>query len=327
MRAMVMRDYGGPEVFEMQDVPQPRPTANDLLIEVRCSALNPVDTKTRMAPRWGDRKPPFVLGFDVSGVVKAVGENVSGFGVGDEVYASPGLARDGSNAEFVCVDYRTAAMKPTSVDHAHAAALPLVTLTAWESLHVHAGIQAGETVLIHAGAGGVGHVAVQLAKLAGCRVITTASQDESIKLCNELGADVVINHGQEDFVERVMQETDGAGCPVVFDTVGTHVFEKSLDCVAVHGRLVTIVPGIPTDRLNELFRKNASLHFEFMGARVMSQSNMEWQGDVLKQMATLVDEGKVRPRVHSRLPLEQVPEAHVQQQTGRTIGKIVFEVS
>src|SRR5262249_23642323 len=144
------------------------------------AALNPVDFKIRQGAFSKGRKLPFIPGYDVSGVVREMGSEAQGFNIGDAVYASPSLVRDGSNAEFVCVDARTAARKPASLDHAQAAALPLVTLTAWEAFRLRARIQAGETVLIHAGGGGVGHVAVQLAKHHDCRVLTTASRDESL---------------------------------------------------------------------------------------------------------------------------------------------------
>src|SRR5206468_4269712 len=142
-----------------------------------------------------------------SGVVRGLGKSVANFGVGDEVYAAPALVRNGANAESICVDARTAASKPKTLDHVHSAALPLVTITAWEALLQRARIQKGETVLIQAGGGGVGHIAIQIAKLHGCRVLTTASQPESLELCRQLGADLVINYREADFVERVKQET------------------------------------------------------------------------------------------------------------------------
>ena len=182
MRAMVIEEFGEPSVLKMKDMPEPELGEQDLLIEVYAAGLNPVDTKIRRGAH-GEKQFPLTLGFDVSGVVRAVGERVEHFQEGDEVYASPSLARHGSNAEYVAVDARTAALKPKKLDHPQAAALPLATLTAWESLHDRAKIHPGETVLIHAGAGGVGHFAVQLAKLHGCRVITTASREESIALC------------------------------------------------------------------------------------------------------------------------------------------------
>lgn len=326
MRAMTVTQYGGPEVLQLQELPTPVPEENDLLIEVNCAAMNPVDFKMRMAPRWGERKMPFVLGYDVSGIVRGAGKNVTGFKAGDEVFASPNLKRDGANAEFVCVDFRSAALKPKSVDHAHAAALPLAVMTAWESLHNHGQIQPGQTVLIHAGAGGVGHLAIQLAKAHGCKIITTASREETIAVCKALGADEVINHKSEDVVQRITDITKGKLCSVVFDTVGGQVFNLSLKCVAYYGKVVTIVPGIPTDHINSLFAKSASIHLEYMGIPTMFNVDPQRQGATLSKVAAMVDAGKIKPIVSHRVKLAVLAEAHRLQESGKTIGKIVIEV-
>src|ERR1051325_2664286 len=197
MRAMAISEFGAPEVLKIIEAPRPEVGEHDLLIEVHAAGLNPVDTKIRRGMH-GPKPFPFTMGRDVSGVVLEIGRRVRNFRVGDEVYASPSLARNGSCAEQVAVDDRSAALKPRRLDHIHAAALPLVTLTAWESLHERAGIHTGETVLIQAGAGGVGHIAVQLAKNHGCRVITTASRPETQELCRQLGADVIVDHKRDN---------------------------------------------------------------------------------------------------------------------------------
>jgi NADPH:quinone reductase len=255
-----------------------------------------------------------------------MGRQVQGFKIGDSVYASPSLIRDGGNAEFVCVDARTAAHKPAALDYLQAAALPLVTLTAWEAFLLRAQIRAGEVVLIHAGGGGVGHVAVQLAKQQGCRVLATASRDESVELCRRLGADVIINYAKEDFVERVRQETGGQGAPVIFDTVGDKVFDRSLDCIAVNGRLITCV-GTPSPHIApKLFRRNATLYFEFMGTPTVYGVRPESQGEILSAAAKLVDEGKLKPHVSRVFGLEELPEAHRLQESGHVTGKLVVRV-
>lgn len=326
MRAMTVTQYGGPEVLKLQDVPAPVPGENDLLVEVVRAGMNPVDFKIRTAPRWGDRKFPFILGYDVSGVVRAKGANCTGFHMGDEVIASPNIKRDGSNAELVCIDYRSAAKKPATLDHDHAAALPLAGLTAWEALHNHGQMMPGDWVLIHAGAGGVGHFAIQLAKIHGCRVITTAGREETIAVCKALGADEVINYKSDDLVARVTEITGGKLCQVVFDTVGGETFNTSLRCVGYYGRVVTIVPGIPTDHINSLFAKSASVHLEYMGIPTMFDVDPQRQGATLAKMAALVDEGKLKPIVSHRVKLEDLAEAHRLQESGRTIGKIVIQV-
>jgi NADPH2:quinone reductase len=300
---------------------------NDLLLEVHAAALNPVDYKIRRGAFREGRTLPFILGYDVSGVVREMGPEARGFRIGDEVYASPSLIRNGANGEYVCVDARTASLKPVSVDHLHAAALPLVTLTAWEALLLRARIEKDEAVLIHAGGGGVGHIAIQLAKLQGCRVITTASRQESIGLCRQLGADAIIDYRQDDFVQRVQQETNRRGCPVVFDTVGGQTFDRSLDCVAVNGRLITAV-GTPSAEIpQKLFRRNATLHFEFMGAPTVYGVRPESQGEILKAAARLVDEGKLRPHVSRVIKLEELAEGHGLQESGHVTGKIGVKVS
>lgn len=326
MRAMLMTAFGPADVLKPGDAPVPTPGEHDLLVEVHASAMNPIDYKVRREPYGPPRKTPCILGYDVSGVVRAVGAKVERFKVGDEVYASPNIARDGSNAEFVCVDARTAAIKPAGLSHTDAAALPLVVLTAWGALHRKCQVHRGETALIHAGAGGVGHIAVQLAKLAGCRVITTAGRAESIEFCRKLGADVVIDHGKENFVERVQKETGNRGCEVVFDTVGGEVFDRSLECVAINGRIATIVFNKSDKIVPLLFRKSATLHCEFMGAPTVYNHHPETQGQILQTVSEYVEAGKLRAHVSKVLPLEQLVEAHRMQESGRTIGKIVVKV-
>ncbi|MCE9591436.1 MAG: zinc-binding dehydrogenase [Planctomycetes bacterium] len=326
MRAMVMTAYGAPEVLQFREMPEPVLRDDDVLIEVHATAMNPIDYKVRAKPYGGPRDLPCILGFDVSGVIRALGRNARHLKVGDSVFASPSLARNGADAELVAVDWRTVAHTPRTLDHVNAAALPLAVLTAWESLHKRAGIHPGQTVLIHAGAGGVGHLAVQLAKLHGCRVITTAGMPETIDLCRELGADVVINHTKEDFVKRVSEETATAGCPVVFDTVGGEVFDRSLECVGLNGRIVTIVYNESAKIVPLLFRKNATLHCEFMGVPTVYGVNPESQGEILRTVAELVDAGRLAPHVGKVMELKDLPQAHREQETGRTIGKTVVRV-
>ncbi len=327
MRVLVATGHGGPEVLELRDDhPEPSPGPNDLLVRVRAAALNPVDTKIR-AGYLGERPAPYVLGFDVSGVVARAGSDVSGFAAGDEVIASPSLFRDGSNAELVLVDHRRAALKPPSLDHEHAAALPLVAITAWEALYDRAEVGTGEWVLVHAGAGGVGHIGIQLARLRYANVIATASREESKKLCKDLGAEHVIDHRAEDVTARVLELTGGAGCPLVFDTVGGAVFESSLDCVAVNGRVVTIVANESPNVSAKLFVKNATLIHEFMGAPSMHGQRMEAQGDLLGRVGELVEAGSIRPVVSRTFPLAEVPEAHRALEAGHTTGKIAIRVS
>jgi NADPH2:quinone reductase len=326
MQAMQMMDYGGPEVLQMNEIPDPEIGDNDLLVEVHATAMNPVDYKIRQAPRWNPDPPPFILGFDCSGVVKETGANVTGFSVGDEVYGAPSLGRPGANAELVAVDYRTFAAKPSTLSHAEAAGVPLVTLTAWESLYVHGQMKAGDTVLIHAGAGGVGHIAIQLAKLAGCTVLTTSGREETRRMCSDLGADHVINYREHNVPEVVLSLTDGRGCDIVFDTIGGDTFKEAIGIVAPWGHLVTICPGLPEVDLTPLFFKNGSVHMEFMGLAAMGEIEPEKHGEILTKAGALIDEGKLRCHIGQILPLAALAGAHHMQETGRCIGKTVLTI-
>jgi NADPH2:quinone reductase len=327
MRALIVPEFGGPEVLKLSDQPVPTPGPNDLLIEVRAGALNPIDYKVRRGALAKGRPMPIILGFDVSGVVRGLGSAVSGFKVGDEVFASPSLVRNGANAEFVCVDARRSALKPRKLSFVEAAALPLVTITAWEALLTRARLQRGETVLIHAGGGGVGHVAIQLAKHHGARVLTTASSETSLALCKQCGADVIINYRQETFVERAKAETGGRGVPVIFDTVGSETFDQSLDCLAPDGRLITCV-GSSSDKIpQKLFRLNATLIFEFMGAPGVYDIRHESHGEILCAAAKLADEGLLKPHVSRVLKLEEVAEGHRLLEAGHVTGKLAVDAS
>jgi NADPH:quinone reductase len=327
VRAAVLHTYGGPDVLNIEQRPEPALRDTDILVEVHATSVNPVDTKVRQTGGGGGRTLPLILGYDVSGVVVRCGSDVKQWKPGDEVFAAPNLFRDGANADYVAIDGRSAARKPKTVDHATAASLPLVSQTAWEALHLRARIQPGQTVLIHAGAGGVGHIAVQLARLHGCRVITTAGREESIAFCRDvLRADEVIDYRRSDFAERTRQLTDGKGVPVIIDTVGGDVFQKSLDCVSVNGQVVTILGSGTGDRGRGLLYKNVTLHYEFMGIPTAHEIEPERPGQILTGIAQLVDSGLLKPWVSHRLPLERVAEGHRQVETSRTIGKVAIVV-
>ena len=327
MRAIVLREHGGPEVLRSEELPRPTPGRHQLLVQVHATSVNPVDAKVRRGG-GAPRAFPLVLGFDASGIVTACGPEVDGWNEGDTVYGCPNLFGPGANADYVLLDARAAAQKPSTIDHATSACLPLVGLTAWEALHDRAKIQAGQTVLIHAGAGGVGHVAIQLARLHGCRVITTAGRDESIAFCRDvLGADEIIDYRDSDFVARCQELTRGRGVEVVFDTVGDETFRRSIDCLAPGGQIVTILAATPGDRAPLLLYRSITVHYEFMGARVANELHPGHQGKILTSIARLVDRGLLRVHVGARFPLEDVAEAHRQIETHRTIGKLAVVVA
>lgn len=325
MRAVVVNQVGPPEVLQLGELPRPIPGPHELLVEVHATSVNPVDTKIRLGTR--PRQLPLVLGYDLSGVVVACGMSVTDFKPGDAVYGCPNLMRHGANAEFALLDARAAARKPHSIDHLHAACLPLVALTAYEALHERARIQPGQTVLIHAGAGGVGHLAVQLAKLHGCHVITTAGRPESIAFCRDaLKADEVIDYRNTDLVSTVMALTRNAGVPVIFDTVGGDTFKRSIDCLSPCGNIVTILGSDPGAAAVQLMYKSATVHYEFMGARVAYDREPERQGAILSGIAHLVDTGCLRVHVSSQWTLDTLVAAHHAIETGRTIGKMAVRV-
>lgn len=325
MKAMVITGTGKPEeVFRWTEMPDPIVGEFDLLVQVKATSVNPVDCKVRQNSTV-PRQFPVILGYDVSGTVVAVGDRVLGFRPGDEIYASPNVFKPGANAEYVVVDSRSAAMKPKTLDHVASAVLPLVSLTAWESLHLRAKVQPGQMVLIHAGAGGVGHLAIQFAKLQGCCVITTAGREASIQFCQDvLQTDVVINYRTTDFVQQVMEITQGRGCPVILDFVGGDTFVRSLDCIAINGQMVTIVPTETSRIAEKLFLKNVTLHYEFMGVPTAYNLNPERQGEILMALRNLVDSGLVKPQIAHQLSMADLPKAHQLQETGQMIGKIAI---
>ena len=327
MRAVVCTGLGGREVLEERDVPAPEPGPEDLLVEVLAAGLNPVDFKIRETGLGVERSAPFILGYDVCGVVRDRGAAVveaGGFEPGSRVIASPSLVRDGANAELVCVDARTAAVVPDHLRVDELAALPLAAITAWEALFERARLRDGDTCVVLGGAGGVGHLAIQFARERGARVLATAGRDESIALCEGLGAEVVDYRGA-DATEALVEAT-GGGADIVFDTVGGDVFEQALDVVGVDGRLVTVLPT-PSPRLADaLFLKNVSLHYEFMGVPGIYGRRRGDQGAILAAVSRLLAEDRIRPVVAGTYPLAELAAAHAELEGGHVHGKLVIEV-
>lgn len=325
MRAVVIRQLGDPEVMQLGELPTPTPGDHELLVAVHATSVNPLDAKIRQGRR--PRELPLVLGYDLSGVVVNCGAQVRGWQAGDAVFGCPNIFRHGANAEFALLDARAAAHKPRTLDHLHAACLPLVSLTAYEALHERARIQPGQTVLIHAGAGGVGHIAVQLAHLHGCRVITTAGRAETIAFCRDvLKADEVIDYRNTDFVTRVKELTAGHGVPVIFDTVGGETFTRSFDCLALSGQLVSILGGDLGPNAASFLYRNITVHYAFMGARVAYDQQPERHAEILTGIAQMVDAGLLQVHVSSEWTLDNLAAAHREIETGRTIGKMAVRV-
>lgn len=310
MRAIIQSAFGGPEVLELVDVPQPVPLPSEVLVRVHATSVNPVDLFVRSGafPLLG--QPPFILGWDVSGVVESVVPGVSRFRVGDEVYGMPFFPRAGNSyAEYVAVPARQLARKPRNLDHAHAAALPLAGLTAWQSLVDIAQLRAGERVLIHGGGGGLGHLAVQIAKARGAYVLTTASAAKR-EFLQRLGADEVIDYKAVDFSETT-RDLD-----LVLETVGQGYAERSIKVLRPGGLLITAVERTNT----ELAKKVEAAGRRFAGVTV------EPDHVGLEALTALVESGQLRPHVSLALPLRDAGKAHELVASGATQGKVVLMV-
>lgn len=303
MSAIRVNEFGGPEVLKIESIDRPVPGDGELLVKVHAAAVNPIDWKIRAGGRG---TVPYTPGFDLSGVVEQVGGGAEKFKAGDAVYAMLDLRRGGAYAEYAIVKESEAAVKPAQASHVEAAAIPLVTLTAWQALFDTADLQANQTVLIHGGAGGVGSVAVQLAKWKGAKVIATASK-ENHDFLKEIGADVTIDYRSEKF-EEIAKDVD-----VVLDTIGGETRERSWQTLKPGGMLVSIVGGPSQERA-------AAAKVRAAGILVKPDSAQ------LTQIAELIDSGKLKPIVTHRMPLADAPKAHQQSETKHTRGKIVLEV-
>lgn len=308
MKAVRIHAYGNADVLTYEEAPMPQLAPDDVLVRVVNASVNPVDWKIREghAQSMLSYAFPLILGWDVSGVVDAVGEDVTRFKVGDAVFSRPDIKRDGTYAEYVAIRETELAHKPKTVSHAEAASLPLAGITAWEVLITTARITSRQRVLIHAGAGGVGSLAIQLAKTRGAYVIATAS-GKNVSLVRSLGADEVIDYRTQAF-EKVVKDVD-----VVFDTLGGQVQEVSWNVLKPGGILVSIVSPPSEERARELGMR---------AGFVFIQPNAA----ILNQLAALVDAGAIRPIVGAEYALKDIAKAHAFSQSGRAVGKIVLYV-
>jgi NADPH2:quinone reductase len=299
-------------------------------VRLKAAGVNPIDTKLRARGTYYPERMPAILGCDGAGVVEAVGNGVSRFKPGDAVYFCNGGigGHPGTYAEYAVVDERFASRKPAVLDFSQAAAAPLVLITAWEALHDRARMTAGQTVLIHAGAGGVGHVAIQLAKAAGCRVLTTVGSAGKADFVRQLGADEAILYRETDFVAAVLGLTQGQGADVVFDTVGGATFNASFAAVRPYGDLVTLLqPGPETDwkvaRLRNLRVSQELMLSPMYFGWTEAQQHQAW---ILEQCAELFEADKLSIRVDRTLPLGEAAEAHRLIEAGGMTGKLVLAI-
>jgi NADPH2:quinone reductase len=297
-------------------------------VRIEGAGVNPIDTKLRARGLFLSTGEPAVLGCDGAGVVVETGSQVTQFRAGDEVwYCDGGLGGlHGNYAEYAVVEESVCCRKPVSIDFVHAAAAPLVLITAWEALFGRARINEEKTLLVHAGAGGVGHVAIQLAKQAGVRVLTTVSTEEKQAFVASLGADESILYRDHGFVDQVLALTDGAGADVVLDTVGGDVFKASIDATAPYGDLVTLLDPGPSVEWKEARNRNLRIGFTLMLTpmlRDLPQARAN-QVAILSDCAEMIDSGSLRIHVSDPLPLAQAVEAHKLIEQGRMQGKLVL---
>ncbi|MEV7796004.1 NADP-dependent oxidoreductase [Streptomyces sp. NPDC087512] len=309
MRAVSQDTLGGPEVLREVRLERPEPRPNEVLVRVRAAGVNPTDWKHRANGGFLG-EPPFVLGWDVSGVVEAVGIGVAAFRPGDEVFGMLSYPfGHGSHAEYVTAPARTFVRKPAAVDHVQAGALPLVSLTAWQALVERAGVRQGQRVLIHAAAGGVGHVAVQIAKARGAYVIGTASAGKH-EFLRSLGVDEPVDYRETDVTEAV-KDVD-----VVLDTIGGETSLRSLRVLRPGGIVVSILP-VGSDEFYE--------EAERLGVRAVRMLVDADRAD-LQEIADLIESGALRPAIERTFPLAEAAEAHRLGESGRTTGKLVLVV-
>ena len=341
MKAAIFKHHGGPEVLEYTDVPDPRIRANEVLVEVKACALNHLDIFVRGGMPGIEIPLPHILGNDIAGVVREVGELVTWAKPGDEVMVQPGVScghceaclsgqdnlcreydimgyrRDGGYAELVAVPGVNLVPKPAQLSWEEAAALPLVTVTAWHMLVTRVNLQPGENVLVHAAGSGVGSIAIQIAKLRGARVITTASTDEKLEKARELGADLTINYTQTDWPKEVRRLTDRKGVDVVVEHTGAATWPGSISSLKNNGRLVTCGATSGYDArtdLRQVFFRHLNILGSFMGSKA----------ELLEAMK-FVRDGKIRAVVDQVLPLSEARQAHELLENRVQFGKVVLK--
>jgi NADPH:quinone reductase-like Zn-dependent oxidoreductase len=340
MKAVIFKQHGGPDVLEQTDVPEPTIKANEVLVEVRACALNHLDVWVRAGLPNVKIPLPHILGDDIAGVVREVGELVSWTKPGDEVVLHPGVScghcemclrgqdnfcaeydiigyrRDGGYAQFVAVPGINVIPKPKNISWEESAALPLVTLTAWHMLVTRARLQPGEEVLIHAAGSGVGSIAIQIAKLRGARVIATAGSDEKLEKAKELGADEVINYTQADWPKEVKRLTDRHGVDVVVEHTGAETWPGSIAALKSGGRLVTCGATSGFDArtdIRQIFYRQLTILGSFMGAKA----------ELLEAMK-FVANGAIRAVVDQSMPFAEARRAHELMEDRAQFGKLVL---
>jgi len=328
MKAVVMPKPGDAGVLEAHQVADPAITGDrELLIRLKAAGVNPVDTKMRAGGTYGSGSDPVILGCDGAGVVEETGAACQRFKPGDEVYFFNGGigTAQGNYAEYSVVDERWVAAKPASLSFAEAAAVPLVAITAWESLFDQGRLEAGEHALIHAGAGGVGHIACQMALDVGADVSTTVGSEAKAELVRSLGGNRTIPYKDVDFVDATLASSNGHGVDLAFDTVGPKVLEASFPAVRFYGRSVTLLD--PKDvSFKQARLRNQAVHLELMLSPMFFglDEARAHQTAILDHCARMIDEGRLRVHLEQTLALDQAAQAHRLVEEGHMTGKVVL---
>ena len=327
MKAMFVKNYGEDAVFEAGTTDKPEVKPGHVLVNIAASSVNTVDTMIRKMGKELPLSPdtPAILGMDFSGTVEAVGEGVTTFSVGDEVYGCAGGLADlpGTLAEYILADANLIAHKPERLTMREAAALPLVGITAYEGL-TRAGIKHGQKVLVHGGSGGVGHVALQLAKHFGAQVFSTGGGAKQLSVIEKLGA-TGINYKTESVEDYVEKHTNGAGFDLVFDSVGGANMLNSFEAAALNGQIATTVSMCELDLTLAHF-KGLSLHVVFMLIPMLHNFRREQHAEILGSLAKIADAGHLRPVLdEEHFQLEQAGQAHSRLESGQAVGKVVIE--
>ncbi|MET8330745.1 zinc-dependent alcohol dehydrogenase family protein [Streptomyces sp. NPDC005181] len=326
MRALVLEEFGTPLVLRTLNVPTPGP--GQVLVKVKASGVNPLDTKIRagQAPH-AQRTLPGVLGLDLAGAVQEVGQDVTGFAPGDEVFGMTGGVGDlqGSLAEYAAVDARLLARKPASLTMREAAALPLVFITAWEGLVDRAQVRAGQKVLVHGGAGGIGHVAIQIARARGAEVFATGSAS-SLETIGRLGA-TPIDYSVTPVADYVAEFTDGEGFDIVFDTVGGSLLDASFTAVRTYTGHVVSALGWGTHSIAPLSFRGATYSGVFTLLPMLTGRGREHHGEIMREAAALADAGHLTPALDPRrFTLATIADAHALVENGTAEGKVVIDI-
>lgn len=329
IKAVVTTALGGPEVLKLQDVELGWPRGDhDVLVELRAAGLNPADVFFRQLGGYLAGDQPFVLGHDGMGVVKAVGGAVTSVGVGDRVcFCNGGIGGDmGTYAEAAVVGDWQLAKIPDGVDDLTAAALPLVAITAWESIHDRAQTRPGEFVLVHGGAGGTGHVAIQMAVHAGAHVAATVSSPDKARIVRDLGAELAIDYRQTDFVQAALDWSGGVH--VAFDNAGAEVMQKTFAAMAPYGRVVTLM-GTPGDDADlTAYNLNLTIHNVMMLTPMWKglEARLREQASILRRALDLVAAGKLVIRHAATFPLAEAGKAHALLESGKAVGKVTLQM-